>query len=87
MLIYSAAGSPCSQVDSGQFIRSRANDIYSPGSDKLTEVQLYMSTSCQPGSQVIRTFSDIEKPLFCSEYAVKASKSETDKGFSTSEKV
>ena len=29
---------------------SRANNIYLPGSDKLTEVQLYMSTSCQPGS-------------------------------------
>ena len=26
---------------------SRVNNIYSPGSDKLTEVHLYMSTSCQ----------------------------------------
>ena len=38
-------------------------NIYSPGSDKLTEVQLYMLTSCQPGSRVIRVFSDVEKPL------------------------
>ena len=29
---------------------SHANNIYSPGSDKMTEVQLYMSASCQPGS-------------------------------------
>ena len=25
---------------------------------------LYMSTSCQPGSRLIRAFSDVEKPLF-----------------------
>ena len=37
---------------------SRANNIYSPGSDKVTEVQFYMSNSCQPGSRVIRAFSD-----------------------------
>ena len=43
---------------------SHANNIYSPGSDKLTEVQLYMSTSCQPGSWVIQAFSDIEKHFF-----------------------
>ena len=35
----------------------RANNIYSPGGDKLTEVQLPMSTSYQPGSRVIRDFS------------------------------
>ena len=40
---------------------SRANNIYSPGSDKLIEVQLYMSTSSQQDSQVILTFSDVEK--------------------------
>ena len=43
---------------------SRANNIYSPGSDQLTEVQLYLSTSCQPGSRVIRALSDVEKFVF-----------------------
>ena len=33
---------------------SRANNIYSPGSDKLTDVQFYRSTSFQSGSRVIR---------------------------------
>ena len=42
---------------------SRANNIYSPGNDKLTEVQLYKSTSCQPGSRVIWAFSDAENPF------------------------
>ena len=44
----------------------RANNIYSPGSDKLTKVQLYMymSTSCQPDNRVIRTFPDVEKHFF-----------------------
>ena len=27
-------------------------------------MQLYMSTSCQPCSRVIRAFSDVEKPFF-----------------------
>ena len=42
---------------------SRANNIYSPASDKVTEVQLFMSTSCQPGSLVIQAISDVEKLL------------------------
>ena len=51
-------------VDSGTFTRKPCKNIYSPGRDKLTEVQLYMSTSGQPGSRVIRAFSDVEKPCF-----------------------
>ena len=43
---------------------SRANKIYSSSSDKLTEVQLYMSTSCQKGSRVNRAFSDVQKLFF-----------------------
>ena len=66
---------------------SRANNIYSPGSDKLTEVQFYMSTSCQPGSLVIRGFSDFEKPFSVSNLVVKATRSVKKKGFSTSEKA
>ena len=31
---------------------SHVNNVYSPSSDKLTEVQLFLSTSCQPGNQV-----------------------------------
>ena len=31
---------------------SYANNIYSTGSGELTEVQLFMSTSCQTGSRV-----------------------------------
>ena len=58
---------------------SRANNIYSPGSDKLTEVQLYMSISCQPGSRVIRAFSDVEKYIFFSGLAVKVAKLENKK--------
>ena len=46
---------------------SSANNIYSPGSDKLTEVQLYMPSSCQPGSQVFRAFSDVEKHFLFSD--------------------
>ena len=53
---------------------SLANNIYSPGSDKLTEAHLYisqlitaralvLSTACQAGSRVIRAFSDVEKPF------------------------
>ena len=59
--------SPGSPVDSEQ---CRANNIYSPCSDKLTEVQLYMSTSCQPGSQLIRAFSDVQKPFIFSDLTV-----------------
>ena len=43
--------------------------------------------SCQPGSRVIRAFSDVEKPFLLSDFAVKAAKSENKKGFSTSEKA
>ena len=55
---------------------SHANNIYLPGSDKLTEVQLYMSTSCQPGSRVIRAFSDLNKDFFISCLAALTAKSE-----------
>ena len=60
--------------------------IISPGSGKFTEVQLYMSSSCQPGSRVInnKAFSDIEKPSLISDLAVK---SENKKAFSTSKKA
>ena len=58
---------------------SCANNIYSPGSDKLTEVQLYMSNSCQPGSRVIRALSDVKKPFLFSDLVVKAAKSENEK--------
>ena len=44
---------------------SRVNNIYSPGSNKLTDVQWYMSASCQPGRRVNRAFFDVEKPFFC----------------------
>ena len=64
---------------------SRANNNYSPGTDKLTEVQLYMSASCQPGNRVIRAFRDVEKPVLISDLAVTAAKSETEIGFSMSE--
>ena len=60
---------------------SLANNIYSPGTDKLTEVQLYMSTSCQPGNRVIRAFRDVEKPVLISDLAVTAAKSENIKRF------
>ena len=33
-------------------------------SDKLTVVQLYMSTSYQPGRQVLQAFSDVVKHFF-----------------------
>ena len=46
--------------------------MYSPGNDKLTEVLLYMSTSCQPGSRVIRAFSDVDKPFLLSTLAFEA---------------
>ena len=57
----------------------RVNDIYSLGSDKLAEVQLYMSTSCHPGSWVIRAFSDVGKPFLFSDLAAKAARSENKK--------
>ena len=52
----------------GSLPGSRANNIYSLGSGKLTEVQWYMSTSCQPGSRVIGAFSDVEKPILFSDF-------------------
>ena len=55
------------------------NNIYSHGSDKLNDVQLYMSTSCQPSSRVIRAFSDIEKPFLFSDLAALTPKSENKK--------
>ena len=58
---------------------SGAISIYTFGSDKLTEVQLYMSTSCQPGSRVNRAFSGVKKPFLFSDLAVKAAKSENKK--------
>ena len=65
MLIYPAA------YIVGYSLGSRANNIYSSGSDKLTEVQLYMSTSCQPGSRIIWAFSDVEKPFSLSDLAAR----------------
>ena len=53
---------------------SRANNIYSPGSDKLTELQVYMSTSCQPGRRVTRAFSGVDKFFLFSDLAVKVSR-------------
>ena len=50
-------------------------------SAKLTEVQLYMSALCQPGSRVIRAFSDVEWPFLFSVLAVKAAKPEIKKAF------
>ena len=51
-------------VDNSPGIGIHAINIYSPGSDKLNEVLLYMSTSCQPGSREIRAFSDVEQLFF-----------------------
>ena len=48
----------------GNSAGSRANNIYSHGSEKFTKVQWYMSTSCQPGSRVI---SEVEKPFLFSD--------------------
>ena len=66
---------------------SHANNIYSPGSDTLTEVQLYMPTSCQTGSQVIRAFYDVEKPLLVMVWQLKSPNQKIKKGFSMSEKA
>ena len=76
-LLYMAAGSiaganlPSCRVNKNLFTRHPgANNIYLIGSDKLhitfiqPEVQLYMSTSYQPGSSVMRVFSDTEKLFF-----------------------
>ena len=60
-----------------------ANNIYSSGSDKLTEVQLYISALCQAGSRIMRAFLDDEKPVLFSE----AAKSENKKDFLISENV
>ena len=46
---------------------SHANNSLSPGSDRLTTVQSYMSASCQISSRVIRAFSDVKKALLLSE--------------------
>ena len=69
----------------GNSLGGRANNIYPPGSDKLNEVQVYMSTR----RPVIRAFSDVEKLIFLiSDLAVKAARSENRKDrFSTSEKA
>ena len=69
----------------GNSTGSRANNIYSPGTDKLTEVQLYMPTSFQPGNRVIRAFRDVEKPVLISDLAAVTAKSENKIGFSRSE--
>ena len=76
-LVHPAAGlistcSPGSQVDSVNSPGSHANNISLPSNDKLTKVQLYMSTSCQPGSRVIQAFFDVEKPFLFSDLAIKA---------------
>ena len=81
MPVYSAAGWIIGSSPS-----SCANNIYSHGNDK-TEVQLYMSASCQPGSRVIQAFYDVENSFLFSTFAVKATKSKNKKGFSTSEKA
>ena len=53
----------------------------------MTEVPLYMSVSCQPGSRVIQAVFDVERPFLLSDLAVKAAKSENTKGFSMPEKT
>ena len=42
----------------------------------MTEVQLYKSASCQPGSGLIRAFSNVEKPFLLSDLAVYSLTSE-----------
>ena len=54
---------------------------------KLTEVQLYTSTSCQPDSWVTRVFFDVEKPFLFSDLGVKDTKSENEQGFLMLEKA
>ena len=55
--------------------------------EMLTEVQLSMSTSCEPGSRAIHAISDVDKPFLFSDLAPKSAKSENKNGFSTSEKA
>ena len=76
MLIYPAAGKiapvhPAVGWIVCNSLASPANNIYSHGSDKLTEVQLNMSPLCLPGSWVIRAFPDVEKPFLVSNLADK----------------
>ena len=47
----------------GNSLGSRANITYLPGNDKLIEIQLYMSTLCQPGIRQLPN-QKIEKMLF-----------------------
>ena len=55
----------------GWIVDSRAKIFYSSCSDKLIEVHARnMSASCQPGSRVIRAFSDVEKPFLFSDLVV-----------------
>ena len=55
---------------------SRANNSSSPGSGKLTEGQLYMSSS-----RAIRAFSEVEKPFLFPDLAVKAANLGNKKAF------
>ena len=65
---------------------SRANNMHSPGSNKLPEVHLHISTPCLPRSRVIQAFSEIEKHFFLfSDLAVNAAKSEKNKLFNARE--
>ena len=52
----------------------------------MTEAQLYMSASCQPGSRVIRAFSDVEQLFYFLIWRLKPPKQKI-KGFSTSKKA
>ena len=47
-------------------------------SNVIFVIRLHISTSCQPGSQVIRALSDVEKSFF-SDLAVKAVKAANQK--------
>ena len=46
-----------------------------------------MSTLSQPGCRVIRAFFNVKKPFLFSDLAVKAAKSENEKGFSTEDEA
>ena len=74
-------GCPAVEWKVGNSPGSRANNIYLPDSDKLTEVELFMSTSCHSNSRVIRAFSDVEKPFLLSDLAVQAAISENKKAY------
>ena len=74
MLIYPAAGLKAAVYPAigwivGNSPSGSANNIYSLGSEMFTEVQFYMSSSSQPGSRVIRTFSDVKKPFYFFDFA------------------